>query len=148
MSPASTANPAWLAVPPENALPDEVAAEIGPVAKKIGFVPNVARLLAITPDHFLGWWRYFHHRVRTDRVDSSGVVTLRHNSRLHHIGLGRALARTPVTMLIDELRIRVLDADTGDLLRELILDPTRDYQPTGPTPRPTTQGRLTTRHTA
>ena len=64
MSPASTANPAWLAVPPENALPDEVAAEIGPVAKKIGFVPNVARLLAITPDHFLGWWRYFDDLMR------------------------------------------------------------------------------------
>lgn len=64
MSPASTANPAWLAVPPESALPDEVAAEIGPVAKKIGFVPNVARLLAITPDHFLGWWRYFDDLMR------------------------------------------------------------------------------------
>lgn len=75
-----------------------------------------------------------HHRVRTDRVDTSGVVTLRHNSRLHHIGLGRALARTRVTMLIDELHIRVLDADTGDLLRELILDPARDYQPTGRPP--------------
>lgn len=64
MSPASTANPAWIAVPPEEALPPEVAAEIGPVAKKIGFVPNVARLLAITPDHFLGWWRYFDDLMR------------------------------------------------------------------------------------
>lgn len=64
MSPASTANPAWIAGPPEVALPPEVAAEIGPVAKKIGFVPNVARLLAITPDHFLGWWRYFDDLMR------------------------------------------------------------------------------------
>ncbi|MGW1347503.1 DDE-type integrase/transposase/recombinase, partial [Kribbella sp. NPDC002412] len=29
-----------------------------------------------------------HHRVRTDRVDHTGVVTLRVNGRLHHIGLG------------------------------------------------------------
>lgn len=72
-----------------------------------------------------------HHRVRTDRVDSSGVVTLRHNSRLHHIGLGRGRARTKVTMLIQDLHIRVLDADTGELLSDLVLDPSRDYQPTG-----------------
>jgi IS30 family transposase len=30
-----------------------------------------------------------HWRVRHDLVDSSGKVTLRHNGRLHHIGLGR-----------------------------------------------------------
>jgi transposase InsO family protein len=75
-----------------------------------------------------------HYRVRTDRVDTSGVVTLRHNSRLHHIGLGRARARTRVTMLIDDLHIRVLDADTGELIRDLVLDPNRDYQPTGRPP--------------
>jgi hypothetical protein len=28
-----------------------------------------------------------HYRVR--RIDPSGVISLRHNSRLHHIGLGR-----------------------------------------------------------
>ncbi|MDT0353820.1 integrase core domain-containing protein [Pseudonocardia charpentierae] len=32
-----------------------------------------------------------HYRVRHDRIDNSGVITLRHNSRLHHIGLGRRL---------------------------------------------------------
>ncbi len=30
-----------------------------------------------------------------------------------------------------DLHIRVINAATGELLRELILDPTRDYQPTG-----------------
>jgi hypothetical protein len=30
-------------------------------------------------------------RVRRDKVDITGVITLRHNSRLHHIGLGRRL---------------------------------------------------------
>lgn len=69
-----------------------------------------------------------HVRVRTDRVDTSGVVTLRHNSRLHHIGLGRRHAGKHVRMLIDELHIRVITED-GELLRELVLDPSRDYQP-------------------
>jgi len=69
-----------------------------------------------------------HYRVRHDRIDSSGVITLRHNSRLHHIGLGRRHAGTRVLVLARDLHIRVLDTD-GELLRELQLDPTRDYQP-------------------
>jgi transposase InsO family protein len=69
-----------------------------------------------------------HHRVRRDKVDITGVITLRHNSRLHHIGLGRRLTGTRVLVLIDGLRIRVLTED-GELLRALTLDPSRDYQP-------------------
>jgi hypothetical protein len=78
-----------------------------------------------------------HHRVRTDRVDHTGVVTLRVNGRLHHIGIGRTHARTHVLILIQDLDIRVVDAATGELLRELVLDPTKDYQPTGRPPGPT-----------
>src|SRR5512135_359330 len=59
MSPADSASPAWLTVPPADGLPEQVAGGIGPVANEIGFVPNVARLLAISPDHFIGWWRCF-----------------------------------------------------------------------------------------
>jgi transposase InsO family protein len=70
-----------------------------------------------------------HYRVRRDRIDSSGVVTIRHNSRLHHIGLGRRHAGRRVLLLVHELDIRVLAEDTGELLRALTLDPTRDYQP-------------------
>jgi transposase InsO family protein len=70
-----------------------------------------------------------HYRIRHDTIDDSGVVTLRHNGRLHHIGIGRHHARTHITMLINDLHIRVTDATTGTLLRELTLDPTRDYQP-------------------
>jgi len=69
-----------------------------------------------------------HCRVRRDKIDPSGVLTLRHNSRLHHIGIGRRHAGTHVRMLIQELHIRVITED-GELLRELTLDPTRDYQP-------------------
>ena len=78
-----------------------------------------------------------HHRVRTDRVDHTGVVTLRVNGRLHHIGIGRTHARTHVLLLVQDLQIRVVDAATGELLRDLVLDPTRDYQPTGRPPGPT-----------
>src|SRR5215471_4510250 len=50
-----------------------------------------------------------HDRVRTDRIDQAGVITLRLAGRLHHIGVGRTYTGT----------------------RVLILVPTRDYQPTG-----------------
>ena len=77
-----------------------------------------------------------HWRVRNDRVDKTGRVTLRHNGRLHHIGLGHEHARTRVVMLIADRHVRVIDAATGELLRDLTLDITRDYQPLGRRPGP------------
>jgi transposase InsO family protein len=77
-----------------------------------------------------------HDRVRTDRIDADGKLTLRHAGRLHHIGIGRTHARTRVLMLVQDLHIRVVDAATGELLRELTLDPARNYQPTGRPPGP------------
>jgi hypothetical protein len=68
-----------------------------------------------------------HYRIRRDRIDRSGVITLRYNSRLHHIGLGRRYAGIRVMVLVADLDVRVLTED-GELLRELVLDPSRDYQ--------------------
>jgi transposase InsO family protein len=70
-----------------------------------------------------------HNRIRHDRVDKAGSVTLRHNSRLHHIGVGRTYAGTYVILLIQDLNIRVVNALTGELLRDLTLNPHSDYQP-------------------
>jgi transposase InsO family protein len=75
-------------------------------------------------------------RVRTDVIDTNGVVTLRHAGRLYHIGVGRTHARTHVIMLVQDLHIRIVDAATGELLRQLTLDPARNYQPTGKPRRP------------
>ncbi|KMO76544.1 integrase core domain-containing protein [Mycolicibacterium chlorophenolicum] len=72
-----------------------------------------------------------HQRVRTDRVDTYGTLTLRVNGKLHHISIGRAHARTRVLMLIHDLDVRIIDASTGELIRHLTIDPTRDYQPRG-----------------
>jgi transposase InsO family protein len=69
-----------------------------------------------------------YFRVRQDKVDKTGTVTLRHDSRLHHIGLGRAHKGRQVKLLIADRDIRVIDLH-GQLIRELTLDPTRDYQP-------------------
>jgi Integrase core domain len=77
-----------------------------------------------------------HDRVRRDRIDTDGKVTLRVNGRLHHIGIGRTHARTPVLLLVQDLQVRVINAATGELLRELIIDPARDYQPIHPQQAP------------
>lgn len=77
-----------------------------------------------------------HYRIRRDRVDTGGVITLRYQSRLRHIGLGREHARQRVLALIADRHVRVINADTGELLRELTLDPDRDYQPLGRPPGP------------
>jgi transposase InsO family protein len=78
-----------------------------------------------------------HHRVRADRIDQFGKLTLRHAGRLHHIGIGRTHAGTRVSVLVQDLDIRIINATTGELIRQLTLDPTRDYQPRNvPTGRP------------
>jgi transposase InsO family protein len=72
-----------------------------------------------------------HDRARTDRIANTGLLTLRHQGRLHHIGIGRPRAGTRVLLLVQDLHIRVIGAGTGELLRELILNPGKRYQPTG-----------------
>jgi transposase InsO family protein len=69
-----------------------------------------------------------YFRVREDRVDKAGKVSLRHDSRLYKIGLGRAYKGRKIKLLIADQDIRVIDTN-GELIRELTLDPSRCYQP-------------------
>ena len=69
-----------------------------------------------------------HFRVRRDRIDADGKLTLRHNSRLHHIGIGHRWAGTKVLILARDLELRIITQDDGELTRE----PTRDYQAQAP----------------
>jgi Integrase core domain len=84
-----------------------------------------------------------HDRVRAGRAGTDGKLTLRVGGKLHHIGIGRTHARTRVLMLVSDLHVRVINAATGELLRELTIDPARNYQPTGrlPGPRPAHHAR-------
>lgn len=67
-------------------------------------------------------------RVRHDRVDDHGKVTLRYQSHLNHIGVGRAHNRKHVLILVKDLHVRITTSN-GEILRDFQLDPTRDYQP-------------------
>lgn len=75
-----------------------------------------------------------HNRIRHDIVDQSGSITLRINGKMHHIGVGRTHARTHIILLICDLNARIVNALTGELLRELVIDTHRDYQPQNQTP--------------
>ena len=82
-----------------------------------------------------------HDRLRRDRIDDTGKITLRYHGQLYSIGIGRTHARTHVLILVQDVNIRIINAATGDLLRELVLDPTRRYQPTGAPKGPTRRRR-------
>jgi transposase InsO family protein len=68
-----------------------------------------------------------HFRVRHDKVDKTGCVTLRYESRLLHIGIGRAHKGGRVLLLVADRDVRVV-SENGELIRHLTIDPTRDYQ--------------------
>jgi transposase InsO family protein len=84
-----------------------------------------------------------HVRVRKDKVDVVGRITLRHDSRLHHIGLGRRFAGVRVLALVDGLRIRVIT----EVRRA---DPGADLGPRSrlPTARPDLKHGTMSRHTS
>ncbi|MEX0949012.1 MAG: IS481 family transposase [Acidimicrobiia bacterium] len=73
-----------------------------------------------------------HFRVRHDRVDKTGCVTLRYQSQLRHISIGRAHKGQRVLLLVANTDVRIVNQE-GELLRHLTIDPTRDYQPRGQT---------------
>ena len=54
------------------------------------------------------------------------------HGKLRHIGVGRTHKGTHVLMLVQDLEVRIVNAITGELLRELTIDPARDYQPHRP----------------
>lgn len=66
-------------------------------------------------------------RVRHDKVDKNGKVTLRYRGKLLHIGMGWANRGKRVTLLVDGRDVRAIE-ESGELLRHLTIDPTRNYQ--------------------
>ena len=78
-----------------------------------------------------------HNRVRRDRVDKTGKITLRYHGQLYPIGIGRTHTGTHLIVLVQDRNIRIVNAATGELLREIVPDPTKRYQGTGRPPGPT-----------
>jgi uncharacterized peroxidase-related enzyme len=115
---------AWIPIPTADELPTEVTDVIGGIAAQIGFMPNVARLLAVTPDHFVGWWRYFDDLMRgpsglskTQREMIAVVVSAEAHCPYCEIAHAAALRlRTKDAVLVDRLAVnyRHVDLDPRD----------------------------------
>ena len=115
---------AWILIPSADELPARVNDEIGDVSERIGFVPNVARLLAVTPSHFVGWWRYFDELMRgpsgltkTQREMIAVVVSAESGCPYCQIAHSAALRlRTKNPTLVDRLAVnyRQVQLDPSD----------------------------------
>ncbi len=67
-----------------------------------------------------------HFRIRHDKVDRHGKLSLRFESKLLHIGVGARHKGLAVVMLVADRDVRVVSAADGELLRHLTIDPTRN----------------------
>ena len=66
------------------------------------------------------------HRVRHDKLDYQGSVSLRYLSKLRHIRVGAAHRNRKVRLLIAGEDVRII-TEHGELLRALTLEPHRSY---------------------
>jgi transposase InsO family protein len=68
-----------------------------------------------------------HYRLRYDRLDTKGRMTLRRAGRMHHLGIGTAHARKRVLALADDHHVTVIDLATGEVLSRHDIDPAKSY---------------------
>lgn len=66
------------------------------------------------------------YRVRHDKIDRFGSVTLRYQSKLRHIRIGAAHRNRRVRLLVAGADVHIVTED-GELLRAVTLDPNRSY---------------------
>ncbi len=67
------------------------------------------------------------YRIRYDRVDKTGRITLRHAGRLHHLLVGAAHRGKRVLALVDTTQVTVVHLDTGEILATNTINPATNY---------------------
>jgi uncharacterized peroxidase-related enzyme len=102
---------AWLHVPDEEELPDEVRSLYARAREKLGFVPNVLRVWALRPEHLLRWREYMDELMKGEsglteaQREMIGVVVSATNRCYYcltaHSAVLRDLTGDPV--LVDQL---------------------------------------------
>jgi transposase InsO family protein len=68
-----------------------------------------------------------HYRLRYDRLDPKGRMTLRRAGRMHHLGIGTTHARKRVLALADDNHITVIELETGEVLSTHKIETNRAY---------------------
>ncbi len=70
-----------------------------------------------------------HYRLRYDRLDTKGRMTLRRAGRMHHLGIGTQHARKRVLAFADHTHVTVADLATGEVLSVHLIQPDNSYWP-------------------
>ncbi len=68
-----------------------------------------------------------HYRLRYDRIDTKGKISIRRAGRMHHLGVGTTHARKRVLAFADDHHITVTDLNTGEVLSVHLIEPTKSY---------------------
>jgi transposase InsO family protein len=68
-----------------------------------------------------------HYRLRYDRLDTKGKMTVRRAGRMHHLGIGTEHARKRVLAFADDRHITVADLTTGEVLSVHLIEPDKTY---------------------
>ena len=101
----------WLRVPDEKELPSEVTERWQVPLEKLGFVPNVLRVLALRPRHSLLWQDYYDELMRGDSGLTKAqremiAVVVSATNRCHYCVVSHSAALrklTEDTVLVDQL---------------------------------------------
>jgi hypothetical protein len=70
-----------------------------------------------------------HYRIRYDRIDKTGRITLRRAGKLHHLHIAAAHRGTRVLAIADDTTITTIALDTGEILATHTINPDRNYWP-------------------
>ena len=118
----------WLDVPDDEEVPEEVRALWAKPLEKLGFVPNVLRVMALRPDHLLGWWAYYDELMRgesaltkTQREMIAVVVSAQ--NRCHYCVVSHSAALRKLTEdppLVDRLATNYKYAEVTDAERAML----------------------------
>jgi transposase InsO family protein len=68
-----------------------------------------------------------HYRLRYDRLDTKGRMSIRRAGRMHHLGIGTTHARKRVLAFADDHHITVAELSTGEVLSTHLIEPNKSY---------------------
>ena len=66
-------------------------------------------------------------RIRHDKVDKAGKLTLRRAGKLQHMGVAKEYAGQHVLMLIDRTTVTITVQETGEILSKHLIEPEKNY---------------------
>jgi hypothetical protein len=68
-----------------------------------------------------------HDRLRYDRLNTKGKMTLRRAGRMHHLHAGTTDVRKRVLALADDHHVLITDLTTGEVLSTHLIEPDKSY---------------------